>query len=77
MTLQEKMTTHALWVNGGKSKLKKLKSGLYTFLESYIKGALRKKQYNCFFGEAPKISKISITHQNKKTKIRRIYILKT
>ena len=35
---------------------KKSKTGHYSFLKSYIQGALRKKQYYCFFRGALKIS---------------------
>ena len=50
-------STHALWVNSGKSKLEKLKSGHYTFSKYYIQAASQKKQYHFFFDGAPKISK--------------------
>ena len=84
--LEQKMTlTQASWINNGKSKQNK-KSGQYTVRYCYIQGAPQKKQYHCFFREAPTIFlKIefyscnlnkTVAMQIKKTRIRRPYILK-
>ena len=55
--ISKKVTfTHALWVNNGKSKLEKLKSGCYTCCKCYIQGPSRNKQYHYFFHWEPKIS---------------------
>ena len=46
--ISKKVTfTHAFWVNSGRSKWEKLKSGHYTSWKWYIEGTIRKKQYHC------------------------------
>ena len=67
-------------------KIKRLKSGYYTFKKCYIEGAPRKKQHHCFFRGTPKISrKIDFYTYKlgewwqikiKKTRIRILYVLK-
>ena len=48
LKFQEYMTfIHTLWVNSGKSKIKKLKSGHYTFWKYYKQGAPRNSENKC------------------------------
>ena len=79
---QGKLTfTYLLCINSGQSKLKKTISGHGTFEKCYIQCAPQKKQYHCFFREAPKISRkidlgLVLANLIKKSRIRTLCILK-
>ena len=54
---KKKPFTYSRWVTRGKTKLLKPEFGPYTFINSYIQGALGENQYHCFFPRVPKISR--------------------